>query len=409
MKLLIGCSSPPDDGAGILSYVKELSQQLLLSNNEVHLVSPTPRDNSWLIKNNIKHIASDQDDNPIEVARYLLDYVYDNQIDGVINNDNSFLHSIAPGLACPFIAIGHLSRTSIATLACYRWQWSDYVVAISNDMQQRFVTRFRVPLAKCPIIHNGIADTGHDGDFSRKDPNKLRVIFVGGYNRRLKGADLVHEAALSDREQWQGIQLVWYGSIPQKMALRLADLPYVCVQGQVSREELFNALSRADVLLFPSRTEGCPMAMLEAMSHGLAIIASDGEGAMRWLITSGQEGYICCLAHWPAQMLECLKYLRDNSSTLIDMKRASRNRFLAEFQSSSMTEKLLKLISRPTVDRSSPPKKINILHWRTPMRADGKKARFFDRIWIRIGVLRNAGTFKTSTAKQFRNGTTYKV
>lgn len=392
MKILVGCSSPPDHGAGILSYVIELCHQLLRRDIEVHLASPAPKDWTWVKTQGIHHVVTGQDNDPVETARFLLEYIRDHRIDGVINNDNSLVQSIAPGLRCPFIAIGHLGRTSIASLACYRWQWSDYVVAISNDMQHSFVTKHRVPLIKCPIIYNGVADPGHNGDYSRKDPDELRVVFAGGYNRRLKGADHVLTAAQKGEMYWQGIRLDWYGGgVPDEVIRRLARLANVHVHGKVTHEEMINALRRADVLLFPSRAEGCPMAMLEAMSHAVVVIASDGEGAMRWLVTSGQDGYICHLARWPEQMLECLAHLRDFPKTLMEMKRATRHRFLAEFQSFKMAEELLHLIDNPTVDRSYPPHRFDILRWRTPLRPDGLKAPLLDRVYIRSGHLRLAG------------------
>ena len=41
------------------------------------------------------------------------------------------------------------------------------------------------------------------------------------------------------------------------------------------RDDLDQLLAAADVFLFPSRTEGLPNAVLQAMSHGLPIVASD--------------------------------------------------------------------------------------------------------------------------------------
>jgi hypothetical protein len=90
-------------------------------------------------------------------------------------------------------------------------------------------------------------------------------------------------------------------------------------------------------------------------------------------------------------MLECLAHMQANPALLTQMKQASRRRFLESFQSARMTDDLLALISRPTVDRSLLPHELDILRWRTPLRADGKKARLLDRIFIRLGLLRHAG------------------
>jgi glycosyltransferase involved in cell wall biosynthesis len=391
MNIIIGCSSSPDHGSGILTYSKEIAEQLLRLGNEIHFVSPAPNHRTWLEQHRIPHFATSQHHDPAPTTRQLLQYIHDQRIDAVINNDNPYLQSIAPGLQCPFIAVGHLGRTSIAALACYRSEWTDYVVAISNDMQRSYVTKYNVPITKCPIIYNGILDNiGNTTGVNDNSP-VLRALYAGGYNRKLKGADLVLKMALKDQRLWKGIELAWYGEVPDNIRQRLAHLPHVRVHGRVPRDTILQALRNSDVLLFPSRVEGCPMAMLEAMSFSVVPIASDGEGAMQWLVTSGQDGYICHLSHWPTQAMECLTNLRDHPAALRNMKYAARKRFLDEYQSSMTAGKLLRLIQQPTVDRSRTMTRFEVLRWHRPLRPDGLRSPLLDRICFHSGVLRKAG------------------
>ncbi len=51
-------------------------------------------------------------------------------------------------------------------------------------------------------------------------------------------------------------------------------------------------LKAADLLLFPSRTEGCPNVVLEAMASGCPVVAGDVPGC-RELIDSGIDGLLC--------------------------------------------------------------------------------------------------------------------
>lgn len=391
MKILIGCSSPPDKGAGILSYTREIAESFLRQGVEVHFASPSPSDWSWVKEHSVKHVPTERNDSPIEAARRILSYIKVNGVNGVINNDNPVIQSITPGLICPVVVIGHMSTSSIAALACYRPEWSDYVVAISNDMHKTFVLKYGVPVVKCPIIHSGMLDFGHDWITSRLNDGVLRVMFAGGYNR-FKGGTHVLAALLNGSPKWKGMELSWYGGgVPQNVIRKVSQLPYAKIYGQVPRETLLMALVSSDVLLFPSRLEGCPMALIEAMSLGVVPIVSDGIGAMRWLITSGLNGYVCNLRRWPDQMFDCLVHLHEHTEILAKMKAAVRERFLAEYQSESVASKILDLLQQPTVNRTHPPGQFTVLRWHRPLRPDGLKSPLIDRIVIRLGLLREAG------------------
>lgn len=390
MKLIIGSSAPPDRGAGISAYATDISEAFVSMGIEVHYVSPTPDNWQWFKDQHIKQVSTNSNDDQVQTAERLLSYIHEHKIDGIINNDNPALQSIAPSVRCPVIVVGHMDRRSIATLACWRSEWSDYVVAISYDMQRKYVLNYGVPVTKCPVILNGVRDPGHDGYFANRDSKVLRVIYAGGHSRN-KGWNRILSALKQEENVWRGIKLEWYGHVPRHVKKRLSRFSCVHYHGPVPREDFLTALRMADVFLLPSKQEGCPMAMLEAMSFGVVPIASDGSGAMRWLITSGPEGFICNLNRWVEQMTLCLTFLRDHPKVLSDMKEAVRNRYLSEFDSSVVAAKLLKLILRPTVVRNKIPKEVPILRWHRPLRSDGKKAPLLDRLYIRLGVLRTAG------------------
>lgn len=392
MKLLIGSSSPPDKGSGINAYIRELCEALINLGHEIHISSPQPADCSWLEKNDIKHIVSSQFEDPVGCTKKLIQYVKDQQIDAVINNDNALMQNIAPAITCPFILVGHLAKTSIAALACFQHQWSDHVVAISNDMQSVFVRKYGVPVTKCPIVYNGVVDPVERQKFST-DKQELTVVFAGGYDKR-KGCAYIEQAITQYGDSWQGIKLHWFDTVPEKIKQRLKHYDFIEFHGRVKREQFIKALSKADVLLFPSIAEGCPMAMLEAMSYGVVPVASDGQGAMRWLITSGQEGFICHLDDWAKQQMQCLTYFLQHPESLLQMKQASYERFKQDFQSATTAQNIVNLIRQPTVNREKLADKIQILRWHRPFRKDGLKAPLLDRFAIRLGWLRKAGVLK---------------
>lgn len=391
--VLVSCSAPPDEGSGIQSYAKEISLGFKRLGLDVHFMSPSPRDRSWLQEHGIRHLPTEKLTDQVESARQALDYITAQGIGLAVNNDNPVLQSLAPALPCPLIVVGHLNTTVIGTLACHQPRYTDHLVAISADMLARFTGRYAVPLHKCAVVLNGIADPLAGQEPSRPEPGPaggtLRTVFLGGGERR-KGGDLLLRA-LEDGASWEGISLDWYGSVPAADQDSISRHPQVRLMGKVPREELLRRLPGYDVLLFPSRAEGCPMAMLEAMSLGVPPIATDGQGAMKALIASGQHGYICALGQWPVQMLECLEHLRANPALLEHMKAAVRQRFLAEFQIERVVERLLELGSLPTVDRSRPPQELDILRWHRVSNKEVRGLNLMNRLCYRMGILRRAG------------------
>jgi glycosyltransferase involved in cell wall biosynthesis len=390
LNLLIASSSPPDKGSGINAYVNNICESFVNQGLSIHYLSPPQKDKSWLEQNQIRHIAIGQNDEPVQSARRLVTFIHENHIQGIINNDNAILQSIAPLVPCPMIAVGHMSKSSVATLACYNHHWLDYVVAISPDMQRVYTDKYKVPLVKVPIIFNGVGDPGAGVSDTMK-AGKLNIVFAGG-DKKHKGAELLLSSLNEPLIPWEKITLHWFGQVSKKYLTVINETPSVHYHGRVGRKRFHDTLKECDVLLFPSRAEGCPMTILEAMSYGLLCISSDGVGAMRWMITSGQDGFICSLKNWSRELAQCLIYLLNDSSALAEMKSASHDRFLRDFKTSQTTDKLLWLLRHPTVDRRRQKKNSTILKWHRPVGSDGQTAPLLDRLYIRSGFLKKAGT-----------------
>lgn len=395
-RVLVASSSPADRGSGIRAYVNELTESLISTGVQVHYYAPPARDTSWLDERGIASVSAGQDDDPIEATAALVRYVRDRSIEGVINNDNPFVASAGPFLECPVLSVGHMDRRSVGALACFQEEWIDHVVSISSDMQRTFVRRYGVPIAKTPIVYNGVRDPGPRERSSHHGP--LYVVYAGGYSYN-KGSKLVLDAVLADSNDWNGVVLDWFGGVPERVRRRTSNREFVRIHDRVPRDEFHRTLRNADVFLLPSRKEGCPMALLEAMSFGAVPIVSDGIGAMRWIVTNGRDGFVCPIDRYANQLTECLTYLRDDRSALEKLRAAGRERFLSSFQSHHTSNRLLELLERPTVDRSRAPARVPVLRWHRPLRPDGLKAPLVDRFCIRFGILRRAGTLEHSAIR----------
>lgn len=62
--------------------------------------------------------------------------------------------------------------------------------------------------------------------------------------------------------------------------------------GRIPRNQAESLIGSANIFLVPSRREGCPMAMIEAMRVGCIIIASDFKNACQEMVEDSVNGYV---------------------------------------------------------------------------------------------------------------------
>ena len=125
-----------------------------------------------------------------------------------------------------------------------------------------------VPASAIVEIPNGIPDKWLNGTpLARKD-GPLRALFIGR-NEMRKGFDLLLQAMprVSGPVDWEVVG-------PFDAVDAGAVRPHF--HGEIrSRARLMEILDEADVLVVPSRAEGMPTVILEALSRGCHVIATD--------------------------------------------------------------------------------------------------------------------------------------
>jgi len=383
-RILIGSSSPTDRGSGINTYSKQLTECLINKGFKLFYSCPEPNDDSWIINNDITPIYFNNNTNPTQYCHELLEIINSKNIDAIINNDNIYVQSIVPAVDIPSIAIGHLEKYTIASAACLNSNWMDYLVAISNDMQFSYIQKHNIPVSKCPVIHNGLLDPGKSNINNTSD--KLTVIYCGGSDRR-KGADLMLKLVRDQPDIFKKVDLHWFGDLSESYKKCLDKISYINVHGRVDRDTYMTRISNSDILLLPSRHEGCPMAILESLAMGIIPISSNGKGAMRWLIDSGIDGYICHLNKWPKQTSKLLSDLSNNKNLMGTLRTNARLKYETNFKMSYTADKIINLLNNPTVNRTNKPKIITIYKWHRPFRKT-----LVERAKYRLGILSKSGT-----------------
>ena len=107
------------------------------------------------------------------------------------------------------------------------------------------------------------------------------------------------------------------------------------------RSNIPQILSEADIFVLPSRWEGLPLSILEAMRAGLPVIATD-VGGVAETVTDGVTGYLTARDD-VSDMRERIQTVMGNVELMRRFGKAGRRRYEQDFRLETMVEKTLEI------------------------------------------------------------------
>ena len=165
---------------------------------------------------------------------------------------------------------------------------ADYVIAISRDLQEELLRKFKYNNEQVKLIFNGVSKEKFNKKISQEVKQNIKIKlnlpidrpiigFVGSLNKR-KGIDILLEACSKITDINFHIVLVgdgdknWLLNLINKFRLdnKISVYPF---QDPVKFYSIF------DVFVLPSRKEGFGLVSIEAMMMGIPTIRSNVEGA----------------------------------------------------------------------------------------------------------------------------------
>jgi glycosyltransferase involved in cell wall biosynthesis len=172
-------------------------------------------------------------------------------------------------------------------------------IAVSPHSRRELARALRWSERRIDLVHNGVGgdaprDVGADIRAELGLPPETKLLLTVGRLNRQKGHDVLAESIGAVSRRHPQAHWAWAGDGPARAALT-AQLERLGLSGRVSmlgvREDVPRLLAAADLFLFPSRYEGAPLALLEAMAAGVPVIVSDS-GPLPEIVRDGVEGLV---------------------------------------------------------------------------------------------------------------------
>ncbi|MBD3387397.1 MAG: glycosyltransferase [Candidatus Altiarchaeales archaeon] len=218
----------------------------------------------------------------------------------------------------------------MASIGSWVLNGCDAVIAVNTRMMDR-LEKLGVDGSKVHFIPNGVDPElfCHAG----REAHGRRIITAGVLVDK-KGHKYLIEALKKVKESYPDVELTVVGDGPLRgelegQALRAGVADNVRFLGFRDVRELPSLFASSDVFVLPSLSEGMPLVLLEAMSVGRAVVASNVDGVPD-VIEDGVNGLLVEPAR-PDLLADALNRLLGDDALLARLSENARQRVLSGF------------------------------------------------------------------------------
>jgi glycosyltransferase involved in cell wall biosynthesis len=166
---------------------------------------------------------------------------------------------------------------------------ADRVVAVAPHLAER-LEKWGVPSPRLSIISLGV-----DSSLFKPGSKELLVLYSRGFNEIYDPLTLAYSLP-QVVEQVPMVRFVLSGSGPLKkkveaLVAKMGLLDKVGLPGNISPQSMAGLTARARVMVSPSLSDGTPISVLEGLSSGCVLVASEIDGNRRWVVP-GKNGLL---------------------------------------------------------------------------------------------------------------------
>lgn len=234
------------------------------------------------------------------------------------------------------------------------YKLSDRVTVVSEQNRDEFVAGYGTPPSKKlpAVVPNGVRPMAssvefRDQDLEQKTADRVVVSYVGVFRTRKRVQNLLLALERVVEDFPEVILLLigtgrGLGATLRSLSRELGIEDHVEFVGQIPHARVGYYLELTDVFCLLSSYEGMPMALLEAMRAGKAVVATDCYG-MRELISDGENGRLVPVDDIP-QTAKALKELVASPQKRRVLGRAAQRRARTRLEWDRVAQRYLNLV-----------------------------------------------------------------
>lgn len=224
-------------------------------------------------------------------------------------------------------------------IVCQGQYWKSFFSSLlSKEEEEKFV-----------VIPNWLDIDAYEFDRAEKSKDIVIVLFVGWIMKEKGVYDILAASEKLNKTEGKDVKFVFLGdgvakddlvSLVESREYTGPDFEFL---GWTYGMEKMNFLSRADIFILPSYSEGMPNSLMEAMASGIASISTD-VGAVSDLIINGETGILA----QPGDVNGLAKALNDLLGDEILRKKLAMNgkqRIVCNHSISSAVDKFKKILA----------------------------------------------------------------
>jgi glycosyltransferase involved in cell wall biosynthesis len=218
------------------------------------------------------------------------------------------------------------------------------IICLSADVRNRLISSRLVTIKKCKLVYNGIVDPLTEFSRQRHESTHVAITFLGKLSESKGLLTLLQAVATlpnSDRRYTLFVGGAGDLSTFEEWVRGHGISDRVVFKGWVTGESKVRLLTDTHIFVLPSRSEGFPVAIVEAMAFGAAIVSTLIPGVVD-AIRQGRDGLLINPDDRDS-LRDALWQLMNDGALRERLGASARQRFLDQFTMHATADRLVSI------------------------------------------------------------------